>query len=736
MTAWRAGMRHGPLPLPARALRVRRRRQAPFAPPSGDRPAAGCSQRGVPLRRSALNFSPPTEAGALRIEKVHIRNLRAAKDLEVTLDDTTALVGANGSGKSTILLALRVFFGETAVSAGDYHNENTGDDIVITAAFGRLGPAARAQFSEYVGGDDRLEISCIVHWDGSRAVRTLHGSAPQNPDFAAVLSETREAVAKPLYEALAARPEYAGLPLPWPGIQEAAEALRKWEDAHPDRCRRMPDGGNFFGPGGDGHARLSHFVRLLHVPAEHGAAGGAGSALGALLDITIQKTLGEKEEYMALPGKIKEAYKKAMDSVQSEKLRLADTLSVTLDGLVPGAYVEILGRPPEPSVGRPRFDAYLVENRYSSPAAAAGHGIQRALAIAALHHLSRARADGESYAKMAYRRPIHKWDAQAQAAPPRAPADADGGDIRDAPAVVLAIEEPELYQHPTRVRHLASLLRSLPDGGIVGAPGPVQVVYTTHSPHFVFADSIGQIRLVSMRQDSLLNPGTTAVASATPSDILEDMRRCGAARATDGAVDYSLLRAMGPAASEGFFASAVVLVEGPSDRIVLEAAAEARGRSMDSLGVSVVPCEAKSAMPLPIAVFRRFGIPVYAVWDADENKGRQKEESERIASALGHADGKWRGRICGQFACLEGDLEATVASDLEKALGSPGPSGPHHKRILRERRALHGIRKKDSKTINARLLMEEVKENNIRLETIDEIVRQIEVLAEGGAAGA
>ena len=677
----------------------------------------------------------------MRIERLRIRNLRAAKDLEVHLDGTTALVGANGSGKSTILLALRVFFGEAAVSAGDYYNENTDEDITITATFGSLGPAARERFSRYVGGNGGgLEVSCIVHWDGSRGVRTLHGAAPQNPDFAAVRSEAREAVAKPLYEELAARPEYAALPRPWPGLPRAREALAGWEGDHPDRCRRMLDGGQFFGPGGDGHAHLSALVRLVHIPAEHGAAGGAGSALGALLDITLQKTLGEKEEYKALPGKIREACKKAMDSVQDEGFLLTDSLSRTLSSLVPDTQVEFVGTPPEPSVGRPRFDAYINENRYPSPAASAGHGIQRALAIAALHHLSRARADGESYAKMAYRPPAYRWPAQGRAAPSEAPGGADArdardarDDARDAPTAVLAIEEPELYQHPTRVRHLASLLRSLPDKGLAGVPGPVQVVYTTHSPHFVFADRIGQIRLVRMKRGRTTDPRTVAVAGATQSDILEDMRRCGTVRGSDGAaIDYCLLTAMGPAVAEGFFASAVVLVEGPSDRIVLESVAEVLGPSLDSLGVSVVPCEAKSAMPLPIAVFRRFGIPVYAVWDADEDKGGQQVESGRIAAALGHAGCEWRGRICGRFACLENNLEATVASDLEKALGPPGDAGPHHKRILQERRARHGIPKKDSKILDARLLMEEVREKDIHLETIETIVQQIAALAEGG----
>ena len=678
----------------------------------------------------------------MRIERLRIRNLRAAKDLEVTFDGTTALVGANGSGKSTILLALRVFFGEAAVSAEDYYNENTAEDITITATFGGLGPAARERFSGYVGSGDGgggLEVSCIVHWDGSRGVRTLHGVAPQNPDFAAVRSEAREAVATPLYEELAARPEYAALPRPWPGIRRAREALAGWENDHPDRCRRMLDGGQFFGPGGDGHDHLSGLVRFLYVPAVYDAAGGAGggtnSALGALLDITIRKTLGEKEEYRNLLDKIKRVCKEAMDaSGHSEVLRLSDALSSTLGGLVPGTHVTILGRPPEPSIGKASFDVRLTENLYQSPVAGAGHGLQRALVIAVLHHLSRARADGESYADMAYRHPVHSEEARAALS--RAPVNPASGDARDAPTAVLAIEEPELYQHPTRVRHLASLLRSLPDEGLAGVPGPVQVVYTTHSPHFVFADRIGQIRLVSMRNERLMDPGTVAVANATQSDILEDMRRCGAVRESDGAaIDYCLLKAMGPAATEGFFASAVVLVEGPSDRIVLEAAAEVLGLSLDSLGVSVVPCEAKSAMPLPIVVFRRFGIPVYAVWDADEDKGRQQVESGRIAAALGYAGCDWRGRICGQFACLENDLEATVASDLEKALGPPGDAGPHHERILQERRALHGIPKKTSKILDARLLMEEVREKDIHLETIETIVRQIAALAGGGWGG-
>ena len=674
----------------------------------------------------------------MRIEKLHVRNLRAAKDLVVSFDSMNALVGANGSGKSTILLALRVLFGKAPLTDEDYHNVNTKEDIIITAMFGGLGPSARDAFSGYVGPGGTLEITCIVHWDGSRAVRTLHGTAPQNPDFAPVRSETRDAMAKPLYESLAGRPEYAGLPLPWPGIERALRALAEWEGRHPDRCTPMLDSGRFFGPAGPGLARLSGLVRFLYVPAaapdaaEGGAAGAADTVLDELLGITIQRAIAEKKEYKALPGKLRKACEETMDHSRPPEITwLVDALNSTLGSLVPDTQVEIVGEPPELSIGKPRFSVCLNENRYPSPVAGAGHGLQRALILAALHHISRAQADGESYADATYRHPARS--AKARAATSRYLGGAD--DARDAPTAILAIEEPELYQHPTRMRHLARLLRSLPGKGLAGVPGPVQVLYTTHSPHFVFADRAGQIRLVRMRHGRSVDPGVTTVASATQSDILEDMRRCGMAGPARAMPDHLLARAMGPALSEGFFSTVVVLVEGQSDRIVLEGVAEAMEAPLDSLGVSVIPCESKSAMPLPIALFRRFGIPVYAVWDADRGGSRQDRESRRIASALGCAGSEWRGRICGTFACLNGDLEGTVHSDLNRALGPPGTSGPHHERILQKRYALHGMHRGGSKILDARLLMEEVGERRIRLETIELIVRQIAELAEGEAGG-
>ena len=46
----------------------------------------------------------------MRIARIHVVNFRRPKDLSMTLDDVTVLVGANGTGKSTLPYALRWFF--------------------------------------------------------------------------------------------------------------------------------------------------------------------------------------------------------------------------------------------------------------------------------------------------------------------------------------------------------------------------------------------------------------------------------------------------------------------------------------------------------------------------------------------------------------------------------------------------------------------------------------------------
>lgn len=647
----------------------------------------------------------------MRIKKIRVQNLRAVKDCTLALDSLTALVGPNGAGKSTFLHALVLFQGKTPVSEEDYYNRDTSEPIEVKITFGDLQDQAREQFSKYVR-DGELDVARIIYWEDGGATSTLHGFSLRNRDFEGILDALNPTVARTRYQDLLGNPEYRDFPR-WSSFAKIKEYLQKWEAENPDRCVMRHDNGKFFGYSGVGAGYLGKYTRLLYVPAVRDAAGdgraGKGSALGDLLELTVNKALAERGDFQSLQGEIKRMYDKVMGPRNLPELDgLKADLSRALGSFARGARVDLDWSLPDPSVGMPHAQARLVEDGYASPVAGAGHGLQRAFIMAALHQLSRAQA------------------ASMQADPPD-----------DGPSIVLAIEEPEIYQHPTRMRHLASLLRSLSDGGIPGLASRMQVVYTTHSPHFVFGDRIGQVRLVSKSAPAEAGgpggrPWTTSVSSTTPADILRELKRCGVAAESAESADQFLLRAMGPAVSEGFFADAVVLVEGPSDRIILDAAAAAKGCPLDALGVAVIPCGSKSAIPPLIAMFRSLGIPVYAIWDADENDDNQKRESEHIASALGYEGGDWRGKIADQFACLPDDLEGTLRSDLKAALGPESGDRPD-RGILKERRARHGVRKKDSKPLNAQLLAEEVREQRLHLETLESIVQKIANMAAGPA---
>ena len=641
----------------------------------------------------------------MRIKRIRVQNLRAVKDCTLALDSLTALVGPNGAGKSTFLHALVLFQGKMPVSEEDYYDRDTSESIEIKITFDDLSEQAKEQFSKYVR-DGELDVVRIIYWEDGRTTSTLHGFSLRNRDFEGILGAPNPTVAHERYRDLLDNPEYSGFPK-WSSFPKTKDYLQEWEGKHQDRCVLRHDDGKFFGYSGVGAGYLGRYIRLLYVPAVRDAAGdgkaGKGSALGDLLDLTVNKALAERSDVQNLRGEIKKMYDKAMGPESLPELGdLKADLSRTLDSFARGARVDLDWDPPNPDIAMPRAEARLVEDGYASPVAGAGHGLQRAFIMAALQHLSKAQAAG------------------AQGDPP------DEG-----PSLVLAIEEPELYQHPTRMRHLARLLRSLSDGGIPGVASRMQVVYATHSPHFVFADRIGQVRLVSKSAPAAAGggkPWTTTVSGTTPAGILEDLKRCGASLKSAGAVDHFLLRAMGPAVSEGFFADIVVVVEGQSDRIMLEAAAKVKGCPLDALGAAVIPCGSKSSMPIPIAMFRRLGIPVYAVWDADDNDEGQKRESEHIASAMGYEGDDWRGKITDRFACLPTDLEGTVRADLKEALG-PAPGDQPDLKILGRRRALHGMGKKSSKTLNAQLLAEEISEKQLHLKTLESIAQRIAAMS-------
>lgn len=137
---------------------------------------------------------------------------------------------------------------------------------------------------------------------------------------------------------------------------------------------------------------------------------------------------------------------------------------------------------------------------------------------------------------------------------------------QDSEVVIYCVEEPEAHLHPHQQRKLANYL-------ISELPG--QTIVTTHSPQIAASyrpDSI--VRLLHQR-------GTSHAASWGCSDCIDDAWKGLGYR-------MSILPA------EAFFASAVMLVEGPSEMLFYSALARANGIDLDHHNVSLLSVDGVS----------------------------------------------------------------------------------------------------------------------------------------------
>ena len=419
---------------------------------------------------------------------------------------------------------------------------------------------------------------------------------------------------------------------------------------------RVRDEGKFFGFKEVGAGYLGRFTRFLSIEAVHDASSdereAKGSALGDIMAMAVRANL-DLTPLQDVQEEIADRVRDVMDRgrIEDQISGLGGELTDALHAYVPDGRIELdLERMPEVSLELPRAAARLVEDDYKTDVQGAGHGLQRAFIMAVLSYLA---------------------DAKERPAP-------GDGDEQPAPGLVLCIEEPELYQHPNRQRHMAEALLRLAkkDGG--GARGPTQVVYATHSPHFVGIDRIDQLRLI--KKEGVVEEGGaphTIVCQTSLEFIAKELAAKAKASGTapKRAFTASTLAArlqavMTPWMNEGFFAGAVVLVEGEADRAVITGYLSSRGSRADSMDISVIPCDGKASIDRPALIFQSLGIPVYAVWDCDGNKkpAKRGESSNKLLPSLfGHGYEGPRTLVVENFACFEDNMTAT----LEREFGPP-----------------------------------------------------------------
>ena len=589
------------------------------------------------------------------VQSIRVKRFRSIYDQTLHFDSLTALVGRNGSGKSSFLRAVEHFYARAVnVVSEDFYDEDTSQDIDIVVTFTDLTDIENQHFNKYVV-DGTLTVSKVFSMASTGKVEaSYHGERLQHPGYKAVRGEPKKADQIHAYRLLREQEPYTALPQ----IRSADDALlelEKWESEHPDQCKLMRDDGKFFGFTGVGQGYLGRYTKFIKVPAVRDAAeeaaDGKGSCIAEIMDLVVRSSL-DNEAFIRLQDDTHAELLRILDPARQGRLGdLQSDLTRTLQHYVSDASVSVEWSDlMELKIPPPKATVSLIEDGYRTTVERTGHGLQRAFILTMLQHLASAREHhNENY---------------------------DETVVRRMPSLLLAIEEPELYQHPSRQRHFSSVLRRLADGSVAGVSNNTQVVYTTHAPLFVSLDRFDQIRILRKDIRDLGSPKITVVSMTSLQKVAQILWHLSGDVGTPYTSESLLTRMqaiMTPWMNEGFFADVVVLVEGETDRAAILAIAETMGYELPELGVAVIPCGGKASLDRPAIVFGELGIRTYLIWDNDEKirSSKRKEVADKnrlLLRIVGAAEEDWPSQVEDSHACLRGDLQDTIKDDLSQSV--------------------------------------------------------------------
>jgi predicted ATP-dependent endonuclease of OLD family len=578
--------------------------------------------------------------------------------VDIRFDGITTFIGPNGVGKSSVLRALDWFFNgdrQHSLSDEDVSAGSGTRRISVEVEFGDLNHLDRLALGRYAAGGKDTVLMRRRWEDGEDK---LSGHALTYPPFDVLrrIEGARERRAR-YNELRAERPE-----LDLPAVRNAQEldaALDDWEHAHPGQLESSESDADTHFFGFVGQAKMTGLFDYVFVSADLRAHQEGqdvkGSIVGRILDQAIDRSQAEQEmtDLQLMVNATRENIQSRHFGEQLDTL--SDDLTAAVSELTSGRSVQVTPLLQEMRLPQVQFQVKVRDGHARTRIDQQGHGFQRALLISALRLLAESRA------------------------------------VESDRTIFLAIEEPELFQHPIQARAFAAVLRKIARETGRG----VQIAYATHSPYFLETEGFAQIR----RMTRTVSSGATSVeiASTTAGEVAERVRGiCDGEQFHRQFMRVCLLQI-----PEALFARAVILVEGLTDQAVLEGCG-LRADPLSRNGIVVVEVGGKNRIPLAHALLTELGVPCFAVFDGDaghEQRARVRNQTEeKIAQAV--ADHKQENRrLVRYLGGAPEDYPATkvheqyaVAHDtLETYLRAEWPEWEEaRRRLVAEERGLEG----------------------------------------------
>lgn len=561
----------------------------------------------------------------MKIQSVRIKNFRALKDVTIPFDSVTTFIGPNGAGKSTVLRALDWFFNGKlgSLTEKDCSFGAADEEIEVQVTFSDLSEKDREALGKYAPDG----ATTFTAWrqrspDGSDR---LSANAKGFPAFNAIKAAAGATAKKDLYKELRAnRPE---LDMPSANTGPAVdEAMTTWEAAHTDQLEDALESlqTNFFGfnSGGKMSGLFDFVLVTADLRASEESIDGKSSIIGRILERSVDRAAADEEIATIVEESRAKQQKVYEEKFKAQLEAMTTQLNSVVSSYSPGRSVTVSPAEVELKAPKTTFEVAVLDGATETAVERQGHGFQRTILISALQLLAQSGA-----------------------------ASTEG-------VICLAIEEPELFQHPIQSQTFAKVLRSLAED----TGKRIQVTYATHSPYFLEARHFDQVRRLT--RSSADTPVVT-VHLATVDDVKDKLNGVLSADTVDRQLDGVVVNQLAVA----LFAHRAFIVEGTTESSVFYGIGDKASRgSLEAVGVSIVPAGGKTSIPLVHAILTSIGIPVYALFDADsgfEARAKAKEKAQDKIDAERKTHVAANRAMLKYFGRTEEDFpSATIADDI------------------------------------------------------------------------
>ncbi len=533
----------------------------------------------------------------MQISKIQISNYRGLKGDEFNTSPFVCIIGENNAGKSTVLLGVSLFFSGTALSQSDFYD--TDEPVIIEITFKNIEEGDRQRLHE----EHRERINDIIINDELILTRRyfLEGKAellcrryaPKDGRFSkdVISSLLKGKKGKEIETAISGIfPEHSDL---FKGLITQTAAIAKIEEIVSNmpeeelelKLAPLPTGID---------ASIKNFlpepiyiaaVKDLKDEVKTKESTSFGKLLGILLKSLegsedLKEILNSFDQLHILLNRIN-----TETGVEDKRIGLLQSMEKLISSYLkenfPKAEIEL--EIPKPELKQVFSNAkILVDDGVKDLVETKGDGLKRSVTFALL----RSYVEHSKAQKKRPTKEVEELDPES------------AQEIEEiAQPYVFLFEEPELFLHPTAQLILFEALEKLTQLGN-------QVFVTTHSPLFFSPRATGTFIKVIKQYHEDSKPFGRLITV----DLLEEIEAKDA---------FQIICYENNAAA--FFSHKVLLVEGDSDLIYLKEIAKKLNEdwSFDYRNIPIISIDGKSNIKRFVEFYRRFGIRVFSLLDAD-----------------------------------------------------------------------------------------------------------------------